>query len=182
MSPRRGHFASLALAALVAVTVAVAISVGRAEQMGPGMMTGDNPTPPVKGLYKGKEIMFIHTEASDAAVAGLLTRMMGPKVIHVPRLARIPAALLADVYVFSNGVKGDGPMGFQPDVFDSVPGDARYTPLRALALVTWRSGIAARMLRSVEDIKAAAATGQLTLKRPGIVVNMPIITWPGGTR
>ncbi|HET8678485.1 MAG TPA: hypothetical protein VFM39_00075 [bacterium] len=126
--------------------------------------------------------MFIHTEASDAAVAGVLTRMMGPKVIHVPALARIPAVLLADVYVFTNGVKGDGPMGFQPDVFDSVPGDVRYTPLRALHFATWGSGIAARTLRSAEEVKAAVATGQLTLKRPGIVVNMPIISWPGGRR
>ena len=171
------------VAALTAISVALAMSGGAAQQMGPGIMpSGDNPTPPVKGLYKGKEITFIHTEASDAAVAGVLTRMMGPKVIHVPALARIPAALLANVYVFTNGVKGVGPMGFQPDVFDSVPGDARYTPLRALNFATWRSGAAAKTLRSAEEVMASAVAGQVTLKRPGIVINMPIITWPGGKR
>ncbi len=171
-----------AFAALGAVLVLLAVSAGWAQQMGPGMMAGDNPTPPVKGLYKGREIMFVHTEASDAAVAGVLTRMMGPKVLHVPSLRKIPTALLADVYVFTNGVQGDGPMGFQPDVFDSVPGDARYTPLRALNLVTWRSGIAARSLGSVDEIKTAAARGQVTIGRPGVVINMPIVSWPGGRR
>jgi len=162
-----------ALAALLAVALVVVTPASRAQQMSP---------PPVKGLYKGKDITFIHTEASDAAVAGLLTRMMGPKVLHVPSLGKIPAALLANVYVFTNGVKGDGPMGFQPDVFDAVPGDPRYTPLRALNLVTWRSGAPARVLGSVEEVTAEAAKGQTTIRRPGIVINMPVLTWPGGQR
>lgn len=34
------------------------------------------------------EILFIHTEASDPKVAELLTRMMGPKVVVVPGLAK----------------------------------------------------------------------------------------------
>lgn len=34
-----------------------------AQQIGPGAMPERNPTPPVKGLYKGKEVTFIHTEA-----------------------------------------------------------------------------------------------------------------------
>ena len=115
-------------------------------------------------------------------MAGLLTRMMGPKVLHVPSLGKIPAALLANVYVFTNGVKGDGPMGFQPDVFDAVPGDPRYTPPRALNLVTWRNDASARVLGSVEEVKAAAAKRQVTIRRPGIVINMPVLTWPGGQR
>lgn len=73
-------------------------------------------------------------------VAEMLTRMMGPKVLVVPSLAEIPVWLLADVYVFTNGVRGDGPFGFQPDVFDSVPGDARYTPLRRVNFFTWKQG------------------------------------------
>lgn len=82
-----------------------------------------NPTPPVKGFAKGEEIRFIHTEASDPQVAAMLTRMMGPKVLVVPSLKQIHDRLLASVFVFQNGVKDEGPMGFQPDVFDAVPGE-----------------------------------------------------------
>ncbi len=150
-----------------------------AQQMG-GM--AQNPTPPVKGLYKGKDVQLIHTEASDAGVAAMLTKMMGPKVLTVPSLAKIPAGLLADVYVFTNGVKGEGPFGFQVDVFDSVPGDPRYTPLRAVHLVTWRTEAKARLLRSVEEIRAAARKGEVSIARSGAVVNMPMLVWPGGQR
>jgi hypothetical protein len=141
-----------------------------------------NLTPPVKGLYNGKEIQFIHTEASEPQVAAMLTRMMGPKVLVVASLAQVPADLLADVYVFTSGVKGDGPFGFQVDVFDSVPGDARYTPLRSVVLVAWRDGVSTRVMSSVQEIRAALDKGEVTVRRPGVVVNMPIIVWPGGSR
>ncbi len=140
------------------------------------------PTPPVKGLYKGKDVLFIHTEASDAQIAAMLTKMMGPKVLTVPSLAKIPAGLLADVFVFTNGVKGEGPFGFQVDVFDSVPGDPRYTPLRAVQLVTWKTGARARLLGSVEEIRPTARKGEVTIARSGAVVNMPMLAWPGGQR
>lgn len=147
-----------------------------------GQMGGTSLTPPVKGLYNGKEVQFIHTEASDPQVAAMLTRMMGPKVLVVPSLAHVPADLLADVYVFTNGAKGDGPFGFQVDVFDAVPGDVRYTPLRSVVLVAWKDGVAPRVLGSVEEIRAAVDRGDVTVRRPGVVVNMPILVWPGGQR
>jgi len=54
--------------------------------------------PPVKGYIEGKEIRFIHTEASDPKVAGLLTKMMGSPVLVVPSLAQAPESTLATVY------------------------------------------------------------------------------------
>jgi len=149
----------------------------------PAMATSTgNPTPPVKGFYKGREIRFIHTEASDPRVAEMLTRMMGPKVLVVPSLKDVPARLLADVYVFTNGVKGEGPFGFQPDVFDTAPGDAKYTPLRRVNLVSWKNGVIARILRAAEDVQSARTRGEATIVQPGIVVNMPFLIWPGGQR
>ena len=149
---------------------------------GAGMPAAQDLAPLVEGLYRGKEVLFIHTEASDRQVAEMLTSMMGPKVLLVPSLAKVPPDLLADVYVFTNGLKGDGPFGFQVDVFSSVPGDPRYTPLRAVTLVTWKDGVQPRTLGSVEEIQEAGRKGEVMLKRPGVVVNMPILVWPGGQR
>ncbi|MBI2867563.1 MAG: hypothetical protein HYX97_04435, partial [Chloroflexi bacterium] len=143
-------------------------------------MESSSLAPEVRGFYKGGEVRFIHTEASDPQVAGVLTMMMGPQVVLVPSLAQVPESALAGVYVFTNGVKGGGPFGFQPDVFDSVPGDQGYSPLRAVVLVTWKDGVTARELRSVDEVKAAESRGELTTKRPGAVVNMPMLSWPGG--
>jgi hypothetical protein len=138
--------------------------------------------PPVKAYTEGKEIKFIHTEASDPKVAKLLTEMMGSPVLVVPSLGQAPKELLADVYVFKNGVKGDGPFGFQPDVFDNPPGMDGYRPLRSVVIVTWKKESAVRELRSAAEVKAAADKGEVTLERPGVVVNMPLLTWPGGRR
>lgn len=146
-----------------------------------GMATGP-VVPPVKGYTEGQEIRFIHTEASDRNVAQMLTDMMRSPVLVVPSLAQAPPSMLANVYVFTNGVKGDGPFGFQPDVFDRPPGDPGYSPLRAVHLVTWKDERAARELRSVAEVRDAEARGEITLQRPGAVVNMPFLTWPGGRR
>ncbi|MGH2361137.1 MAG: DUF7482 domain-containing protein [bacterium] len=148
----------------------------------PGMERSSDPTPAVKGFYKGQQVQFIHTEASDPKVAAMLTRMMGPKVLVVPSLKEIPSRLLADVYVFTNGVKGEGPFGFQADVFDTAPGDAGYTPLRRVNLVSWKDSITARILRAAEDVQSASARGEVRVVRPQVVVNMPFLSWPGGQR
>jgi len=162
---------------IAAVALAVAFS---------GMAIGYflNPVgiPPVRGYMEGKEIRFIHTEASDAKVAELLTDMMGSPVLVVPSLAQAPSATLANVYVFTNGIRGEGPFRFQPDVFDNPPGTAGYSPLRALNLVTWKEEQLARKLKSAAEVKGAVEKGEVTIKQPGVVVNMPMLTWPGGRR
>lgn len=144
--------------------------------------SADELSPLVRGIFEGEEVLFIHTEASDPQVAQMLTDMMAAEVVVVPGLADIPEELLGNVYVFTNGITGDGPMGFQPDVFDSVPGDENYTPLRAVHLVTWENETEARQLNSAAEIQAALDAEAISLEAPGIVVNMPILVWPGGQR
>jgi len=138
--------------------------------------------PPVDGFTEGQRIRFIHTEASDPQVADLLTKMKGSPVIVVPELAKVPKELLTNVYVFKNGVKGNGPFEFQADVFDHPPGTKGYSPLRTVILVAWKSARAARELRSAAEVKKAIDAGELVAEQPGVVVNMPLLTWPGGNR
>ncbi len=155
--------------------------------MGGMKMPADAPTvPPVTGYSEGQEILFIHTETSDPKIARILTDMMGGSpVLVVPALARAPKDLLAPVYVFTNGKTGDGPtgpLGGQADIFPHPPGDAAYRPLRAITLVTWKDEKSARVLKSVAALQAVVASGAVSLEQPGVVVNMPFLTWPGGRR
>ncbi|KAA3643977.1 MAG: hypothetical protein DWQ07_17830 [Chloroflexi bacterium] len=146
-------------------------------------MSSQDFAPLVGGIYEDGEVLFIHTETSDPDVATLLTEMMaGPVVVLVPELANAPSELLAKVYVFTNGLEGHGPFGFQQDIFDSVPGDEEYRPLRAINLVEWNSIATPRELRSLAELLAAEADGEVTITQPGIVVNMPILSWPDGHR
>lgn len=150
----------------------------------PGMgMQGDAPIIPAGMAYAdGQPIRFIHTEVSDPDVAQLLTDMMNSPVLVVPSLADLPDSALATVYVFTNGVAGMGPFGFQPDVFDNPPGAPGYTPLRRIHLLTWADPAAAAELMSAADVRAAIADGRLTEEVPGVVVNMPFVTWANGQR
>jgi len=138
--------------------------------------------PAGKAYAEGQEIYFIHTEASDAGVAEKLTNMMKSPVVHVPTLANVPEDSLANVYVFTNGVEGSGPFGFQADVFDNPPGTEGYTPLRRLNVIAWADGATARELKSVAEVIEAESNGELTLEQPGVVINMPFVVWDGGKR
>jgi hypothetical protein len=138
--------------------------------------------PPVKAYYEGEEVFFVHPEASDQETAELLTNMMDSPVLVVPQLAEVPEEALADVYVFTNGIEGDGPLGFQPDIFDSAPGDQGYSPLRQLYLVSWKDEGEARELRSLGELQQAKDNGHVTIEKQDTVINEPFITWPGGQR
>lgn len=138
--------------------------------------------PAGKAWADGKEIYFVHTEASDPDVAEKLTNMMKSPVVLVPSLANVPDESLANVYAFTNGIAGSGPFGFQADVFDNPPGTDGYTPLRRLNTVTWVDATKARELTSAVDVLAAETAGELTIEQPGVVINMPFVVWDGGQR
>lgn len=151
-----------------------------------GGVSGRAPVvPPVAGYAAGEEILFLHTEASDSAIARTLTEMMGSAVPVVPHLSAVPEDATAAVYVFTNGVRpggARGPLEYQPDVFDCPLPEPCYTPLRIVRLVTWANPDTAIVLRSAEAVRAAIGRGELSEERPGVVVNMPLLTWPGGER
>ncbi len=138
--------------------------------------------PPVRGFGDGGVVFFIHSEASDAGIAQVLSLMMGSPVITIPELSQTPEALLANVYVFKNGLKGMGPLGFQPDIFDHLPGSDGYRPLRRISFVSWKNPASARELRSAEKLMQARSKGDLAIERTKVVVNMPMLMWPLGRR
>ena len=163
---------------LVALLMAV-LAAGCAAQ------SGQVPTaalPAGKAWAEGKEIFFVHTEASDPGVAEKLTAMMKSPVLLVPSLAKMPADAVAQVYVFTNGVAGKGPFGFQADVFPNPPGTTGYSPLRNINAVTWADPAKARELKSAAEVMAAKNAGEIKIEQPGVVVNMPFVVWDGGKR
>lgn len=162
----------------VALLIAFLLSACAPQASGPAKAE----LPAGKAYAEGKEIYFVHTEASDAGVAEKLTAMMKSPVILVPSLAAVPAESLANVYVFTNGLKGSGPFGFQSDVFDNPPGTNGYTPLRRLNIVQWVNEPGARELKFAADVLKAKESGELTIDQPGVVINMPFIVWDGGKR
>jgi hypothetical protein len=160
----------------------------------PSQSLTDDPQlsmPVIDAYYAGQEIWFIHTEVSDAQMAERLSSMVGGNnmmgmmaTMHVPRLADIPRETAGKLYVFTNGVNqegakpwGGGPFGYQIDVFDSVPGQEKYTPLRNPYLVAWNDNASPRILKSVDEILTAESNGELTITQSEVIVNAPIVQW-----
>ena len=167
---------------LVSVIVALFAIVLTACSAAAGSSIPYASIPAGKAYAEGKEIFFSHTEVSDPGVAEKLTTMMKSPVLVVPSLANAPDSMLAPVYVFTNGVTGKGPLGFQPDVFNFPPGTDGYTPLRKISFVTWADGVTPKELTSEAEILAGVDSGDLTLEVSNVVVNMPFMTWDGGKR
>ena len=76
---------------------------------------------------------------------------------------------VAPIWVVTNGVDA------QRNVVDTVPGRSDYTPLWAVRMVTWKDGVAPRVLRSRSAVDAAVRAGQVTVKAVPVVVNCPVL-------
>ena len=144
--------------------------------------------PVVDAYYEGEKAWFIHTDVTDPQLAERLTKMVNYRTLYVPKNTEATDKdKLAKFYVFTNGIDragekpwGGGPFGFQIDIFESVPGDEGYTALKAPYLVTWNDNARPRILKSVESLKQAEAAGELTIEEAGVIVNTPVVRWPGG--
>ena len=134
--------------------------------------------PLVKGYADGNEVFYITTEVSDKTLANYLTNLTKSRVVYTPALNYAPPQSLSNIYEFTNGIKGSGPEGFQPNIADSQPGDNKYSPLWKVNLVTWNNGTTTpRELTSEEDIVNAIKNKELTIKPTNIIVNCPFVQW-----
>jgi hypothetical protein len=137
--------------------------------------------PMMKGYENGHEIFFIATDASDNKTAAQITNETGFKVNFAPILAQTPEAARGQAYVFTNGIPGQGPFGFQLPVVNAKPGDQGYSPLLQLNMVEWNQGIAAKEIKSVQEMVSAQQNGSLTIAKTNTIVNHPAIKWEGGS-
>jgi hypothetical protein len=137
--------------------------------------------PLTQGYVNGFEVFYISTEASDKGLADHLTNFTHSRVSFAPALKNAPPKSLANIYVFRNGIKGFGPLGFQPNVADSQPGDPGYSPLWRINNVEWKQGVSPKELKSETEILSAQKNGELTISSSDAIVNCPFVYWHGGS-
>ena len=137
--------------------------------------------PLVRGFTDGNEVFYITTEVSDEKLANYLSNLSNSRVVYTPALKYTPAQSLANIYEFTNGIKGSGPEGFQPNVADSQPGNNKYSPLWKVNLVTWNNSTTPRELTSEDDIVNTFKNKELTIKQTDIIVNCPFVQWKDGS-
>jgi len=136
--------------------------------------------PMKQGFVNGNPIFYINTDISDQKLAGLLTNSSGFRVNYAPLIAQAPSDGVAQFYVFKNGIKGNGTLGFQPTVGNAQPGQANYSPLWKINIVEWKNGITPTQLKSEKEVLDAKGRGDLTVTSTNVVANCPFIQWHGG--
>ncbi len=118
----------------------------------------------------GSTIYYIATDASVKKVADAL---------GVTFVNKTGAALLSggssDLYVFTNGIKGTGPMGYQASIAAANVGDSTYSPLWRIQATTWKDPSHAEFLTSLAQITSAAQAGKISTNIAGVVINCPFV-------
>jgi hypothetical protein len=118
----------------------------------------------------GSTIYYIATDASVKEVANALG------VIYVEKTnATLLTGAASDLWVFTNGISGTGPMGFQASIAGSDVGDAGYSPMWRITGTTWSDPSKAEFLTSAQQISSAVSGGMLTTEVAGVVVNCPFV-------
>ena len=133
--------------------------------------------PLVKALYDSKGVMFIITEVSDKTMRDQIGNFTGSLVNYEPNLTK--SQDIGQLWIFKNGVKGPGLMGFQTNVLNSIPGDPHYTPLWKVNIVEWKTTSTPTILGSDDIIADAVKKGQITVTPTNVVINCPVVQWGG---
>jgi hypothetical protein len=120
------------------------------------------------GFFEGQDAWFIRTDASDQTFA------KEHSLVYVPLLKNALKAegSFANIYLFAQGAEGQRP------VVSTIPGQEDFTSAFRVHNVTFSGE--AELLNSVETIQAAEQAGTATVEQTDIIVNHPLILWPGG--
>jgi hypothetical protein len=134
-----------------------------------------------KGIYEGSQVLYIITDGSDEDYTKILTEKQGWNVELATSISKVPEEALEQLFIFKNGIKGDGIYGFQDEVFSSTPSqESEYSALNSVIEVTWKQGQKEIVFESSDDIITAKENGRIEFNETGIVLNTPQIVWPEG--
>jgi len=120
------------------------------------------------GFFDGQDAWFVRTDASDQAFA------QDQGLVYVPLLRNALQAegSYANIYLFDGGAEGQRP------VVSTIPGREDFTSAFRVHNVAFTG--APELLNSVGAIAAAEQAGTATIERTDVVVNYPLVAWPGG--
>ena len=134
-----------------------------------------------KGIYNGNPVLYIITDSSDKDYAQIITEKQGWNVELSTIISDVPNDILGKLFVFKNGIKGDGIFGFQSEIVSSTPSqESEYIALTSVVEVTWKKGQKEILFESSEEIITAKENGRIEFNEIGVVLNTPQIVWPDG--
>ncbi len=121
-----------------------------------------------QALYNGESAYYIRTDASNPDYATENSLVFVPLMVAAMNLEGAASKL----YTFTNGGAEQLP------VMSTVPGEENYSPAWHVHSVTFNGE--PTLLDSEAAIAEAEANGDITIEPLQLVVNHPVVKWPGG--
>ena len=158
------------------------LEVAKEESTFPLFKTNVPATIPMhKGIFNSTSLYYIITDSSEEELADKITEKQNWKVEFAPPLKNAPDSATQQIFVFTNGVAGDGIYGFQDEVFSHTPEqESEYSALGSVVEISWKKGQNIIVFESAEQILEAKEAGRIEFNETGIVLNTPQIKWEGG--
>ena len=133
-----------------------------------------------KGIHNTNEIFYIITDSSDEDYVNTISEKQKWNIQLSKSLKDTPKNNFQKIFIFKNGIKGDGFFGFQNEIFSSTPKQSDYTPLASIIEVTWKTGQKEIIFESASDIIDAEKSGRIKFNETNVIVNAPQIKWSEG--
>lgn len=96
-------------------------------------------------------------------------------------MSQTPESAKGQVFVFTNGINGNGSLGFQNEVMNAKPGDKNYSPLFQINLVRWNDNANVSEIRSIGQLNQSLQNNELSINKTDIIANHPAIKWNNGS-
>ena len=133
-----------------------------------------------KGIHNGNEVLYIITDASNKDYVNTISEKQEWNIQLSKSIQNIPENNFQKIFIFKNGISGDGIFGFQNEIFSSTPEQLDYTALGSIIEVTWKPGQKEIIFESASDIIAAEKSGRIKFNETNVIVNSPQIKWSDG--
>lgn len=123
----------------------------------------------------GRTIYYIVTDTTPKGPADMMGAVDAPVNANL-----IENSAAVDLFQFANGIKGTGPLGFQPGIATSGLGDKNYSPMWRIFMIGWQNPENAQLLETVGDISVYKKAGliDVNIAKPmdsDHIVNCPFI-------
>ncbi len=119
----------------------------------------------------GSTIYYIVTDATMKDPASMMGTSFTTKTASL-----LKSSAASDLFQFTNGIKGSGPMGFQAGIAGSKLGQDAYSPMWRISMITWNTS--AQVLENLSDINNYRTAGKIKVDDAGMIVNCPLIEIP----
>ena len=123
-----------------------------------------------EAFFEGQSAWFVRTDASDLEFA------RGQGLVYAPLIGnalRAPGST-ANLYLFAQPIDGQRP------VLSTVPGRPGFSSAFRVHYVAPAPDAPPALLDSEAAVRAAEQTGAVTVLARDVVVNYPLVVWPGG--